>query len=130
MFNDEKLINEIIQETIQKQAEDVARKTKKKLEYYKKYPFLYKSFFYESKFIPDFPCNWFLISSFDEFTVLADMYGDLYRANVPLLTREYDGEGFYGVNCDMEFTELQFYKLDNYINEMLQMREKMTKLSN
>lgn len=130
MLMDEKLINEIIQETIQKQAENIARKTRKKLEYYKNYPFLYRNFFYESKFIPDFPCNWFLISSFEEFSILANMYEDLYRANVPKLTCEYDGKGFYGVNYDPEFTELQFYKLDNYINEALQMREKMTKLSN
>lgn len=56
LFN-EKAIDEFISKAVQKQEEKVAQKTKETLEYYKKYPFLYKSFFYESKLNPDFPFN-------------------------------------------------------------------------
>lgn len=122
---DEKAVDEFVSKVIQEQEEEIVRKTKKALEYYKDYPFLYRSFFYESKLIPDFPSNWFLISSFDELVVLASMFGDVYHATVPPLAREYEGKGFYGVDCDPEFAELRFYKLDNYISEAFQMRKKM-----
>ena len=132
---DEKAIDEFISKAVQKQEEKVAQKTKETLEYYKKYPFLYKSFFYESKLNLDFPSNWFLISSFDEFVILTKMYEELYNTDeTPNLTQEYEGWGTYGIAYDSEFCMLKFYKLDNYMKEMYELREKMSevfaKLSN
>ena len=126
---DEKAIDEFISKAVQKRKEEVAQKTKETLKYYKKYPFLYKSFFYESKLNLDFPSNWFLISSFDEFVILTKMYEELYNTDeTPNLTQEYEGWGTYGIAYDSEFCMLKFYKLDNYMKEMYELREKMSEV--
>lgn len=126
---DEKAIDEFISKAVQKQEEKSCAKTKETLEYYKKYPFLYKSFFYESKLNPDFPFNWFLISSFDEFVILAKMYEELYNTDeTPNLAQEYRGWGTYGITFDDEFCALKFYKLDDYMKEMYELREKMSEI--
>ena len=125
----EKAIDEFISEAVQQQEEKVAQKTTETLEYYKKYPFLYKSFFYESKLNPEFPFNWFLMFSFDAFVILAKMDEERYNTDeTPNRTQEDRGWGTYGITFDDEFCALKFYKLDDYMKEMYELREKMSEI--
>lgn len=127
---DEKAIDEFISKAVQKQEEKIAQKTKETLEYYKKYPFLLNHFHYRSKLL-DIPLTWTFIRSLDEFVIFAKMYEELYNADeTPNLTKEYRGWGTYGITFDDEFCALKFYKLDDYMKEMYELNEKMTKLSN
>jgi len=129
MFIDNKIVDELFQEFEQKQARETIRKGALKLDYYMNYPFLERSFYYESKLIPELPTEWYLIRSFDEFEILVIMYEELYNTDeTPHLTQEYGGWGTYGITFDDEFCALKIYKLDDYVKEAYEMREKMSDL--
>lgn len=129
MIMNKKIVDELFQELTQKQACEAMRKGALKLDYYTNYPFLERNFYYESKLIPELPTEWYLIRSFDEFEILVIMYEELYNTDeTPNLTQEYGGWGTYGIAFDDEFCALKIYKLDDYVHEILQMREKMSDL--
>lgn len=129
MIMNKKIVDELFQELTQKQACEAMRKGALKLDYYTNYPFLERNFYYESKLLPDLPTEWYLIRSFDEFEILVIMYEELYNTDeTPHLTQEYKGWGTYGIAFDDEFCALKIYKLDDYVHEILQMREKMSDL--
>lgn len=127
---DEKAIDEFFSKAVQKQEEKVAQRIKIRNQYYEEHPFLLNHFHYKSKLL-DIPLTWTFIRSLDEFEILTKMYEELYNADeTPNLTKEYRGWGTYGITFDDEFCALKFYKLDDYMKEMYELREKMTKLSN
>ena len=127
---DEKAIDEFFSKAVQKQEEKVAQRIKIRNQYYEEHPFLLNHFHYKSKLL-DIPLTWTFIRSLDEFEILTKMYEELYNTDeTPNLTKEYRGWGTYGITFDDEFCALKFYKLDDYMKEMYELREKMTKLSN
>ena len=127
---DEKAIDEFFSKAVQKQEEKVAQRIKIRNQYYEEHPFLLNHFHYKSKLL-DIPLTWTFIRSLDEFEILTKMYEELYNTDeTPNLTKEYRGWGTYGITFDDEFCALKFYKLDDYMKEMYELREKMMKLSN
>lgn len=127
---DEKAIDEFFSKAVQKQEEKVAQRIKIRNQYYEEHPFLLNHFHYKSKLL-DIPLTWTFIRSLDEFEILTKMYEELYNTDeTPNLTQEYRGWGTYGITFDDEFCTLKFYKLDDYMKEMYELREKMMKLSN
>lgn len=127
---DEKAIDEFFSKAVQKQEEKVAQRIKIRNQYYEEYPFLLNHFHYKSKLL-DIPLTWTFIHSLDEFEILTKMYEELYNTDTtPNMVQEYKGWGTYGIAFNDEFCELKFYKLDDYMKEMYELREKMMKLSN
>lgn len=130
MIVDDEITNEIIMETLEKQGKNVAQRIKIRKQYYEEYPFLLNHFHYKSKLL-DIPPTWTFIRSLDEFEILTKMYEELYNTDTtPNMVQEYKGWGTYGIAFNDEFCELKFYKLDDYMREMYELRENMTKLSN
>lgn len=128
MIMDDEIANEIIMETLKKQGENVAQQIKIRRQYYEKYPFLLNHFHYRSELL-DIPLTWTFIRSLDEFEILTKMYEELYNTDTtPNIVQEYKGWGMYGIAFNDEFCELKFYKLDDYMKEMYELREKMNEI--
>lgn len=128
MIMDDEIANEIIMETLEKQGKNIAQRIKIRHQYYKEYPFLLNHFHYRSKLL-DIPLTWTFIRSLDEFEILTKMYEELYNTDTtPNIVQEYKGWGMYGIAFNDEFCELKFYKLDDYIKEMYELREKMSEI--
>ena len=128
MIVDDEIANEIIMETLEKQGKNVAQRIKIRKQYYEEYPFLLNHFHYKSKLL-DIPLTWTFIRSLDEFEILTKMYEELYNTDTtPNIVQEYKGLGMYGIAFNDEFCELKFYKLDDYMEEMYELREKMSEI--
>lgn len=128
MIMDDEIANEIIMGTLEKQGKNVAQRIKIRHQYYEEYPFLLNHFHYKSKLL-DIPLTWTFIRSLDEFEILTKMYEELYNTDTtPNIVQEYKGWGMYGIAFNDEFCELKFYKLDDYMKEMYELREKMSEI--